>query len=86
VDIDQLRPSSRTSREHLGIRAAAWGRRVGAERQIGRMASGMRKDLRATSRDAGTSLAVGRSKLTAGVARSLEDALARLAHRLDSER
>jgi hypothetical protein len=81
VEIDKLRPSSRTLREHLGIRAAAWGRRIGAERQIGRMASGMRKDLHAARRDARTSVAVGRSKLTVAVARSLEDALARLARR-----
>jgi hypothetical protein len=42
VEIGKLRPSSRTWREHLGIRVGAWGRRIGAERQIGAMAGGMR--------------------------------------------
>jgi hypothetical protein len=85
MEIDKLRPSSRALREHLGIRAGAWGRRIGAERQIGRTASGMRRDLHAARRDAETSVAVGRARLTVAIARSLEDALARLAGRPDSD-
>jgi hypothetical protein len=85
VEIEKLRPSSRTLWEHLGIRAGAWGRRIGAKRQIGAMAGGMRRDLRATRRDAKTAVAVGRIKLTVAVARWMEDALARLAGRPDSD-
>jgi hypothetical protein len=44
VEIGKLRPSSRTWQEHLGIRTGAWGRRIGAERQIGAMACGIRPD------------------------------------------
>lgn len=57
MEIDKLRPSSRTWREHLGVRAGAWGRRIGAERQIGTMAAGMRRDLHAARRDARTAVA-----------------------------
>jgi hypothetical protein len=85
VKIDKLRPSSRTWWEHLGTRAGAWGRRIGAERQIGAVAGGIRRDLHAARRDAKTAVAVGRAKLTVAVARSLEDALARLAGRPDSD-
>jgi hypothetical protein len=85
VKIDKLRPSSRTLWEHLGTRAGAWGRRIGAERQIGAMAGGVRRDLHTARRDAKTAVAVGRTKLTVAVARALEDALARLARRPDSD-
>jgi len=85
VEVEKLRPSSRTLWEHLGIRAGAWRRRIGAERQIGAMAGGMRRDLRAARRDAKTAAAIGRTKLTVAVARSLEDALGRLAGRPDSD-
>jgi hypothetical protein len=85
VESGKLRLSSRTLWEHLGIRAGVWGRRIGAERQIGAMAGGMRRDLHSARRDAKTAVAVGRTKLTVAVARPLEDALARLAGRPDSD-
>jgi len=84
MEIGKLRPSSRPWWEHMGIRAGAWQRWVGAERQISRTGSGMRRELRAVRRHAKTSIAVGRARLTAAVARSLEDTMARLAGRLDS--
>ena len=49
------------------------------------MAGGKRRDLHAARRDAKTAVAVGRTKLTVAVARPLEDALARLAGRPDSD-
>jgi len=85
MDAIKLRPTSRPWWQHLGIRARAWGRRIGAERQIGAMTGGMRRDLHAARRDAKTAVAVGRTRLTVAVARSLEDALARLAGRPDSD-
>jgi hypothetical protein len=77
MEIGEPRPSPRPWWENLGIRVGAWRRRIGAERQIGRTASGLRRDLRAARRDAKTSVAVGRARFTAAVARSLEEKIAR---------
>jgi len=85
MDASKLRPTSRPWWEHLGIRARAWGRRIGAERQIGAMTSSMRRDRHAARRDAKTAMAVARTRLTVAVARFLEDALARLAGRPRSD-
>jgi hypothetical protein len=84
VDIIKLRPSSRTWWDHVRARRASRRRQAGARRQIGQIAGGMRQDLRAARRDAGTAAAAGRSELTVAAARSLEAAMTRLARHPNS--
>jgi hypothetical protein len=77
----KLRPSSRTWWDHLRARIADRHREEGAQRQLRRIRSGMRKDMHAARRDAETAIANGRAELTSAAARSAEAALGRLARR-----